>query len=594
MPVNEYSRKPITIVEIDYDFCELTYGVAPCTAQLGVSGDNKCFNTFATCQDQTNYDRGNITLRFVMPHDDSMIFGLNLLPFLRSVSTSPTSINIGGVDQNKTPLGKRESISVKMSDHPYSDNLVDKYLTERAYNPTEKGTFWSKFIARNPFYQGRELRVLEGYAGQALNEYRTRHYIIESVTTPNSNGEVTIKAYDVMRKTDGSKAKYPFPVSCRLNADIDNVQTIITAFGSVSDWSITDPVVSYGYVRINDEVIGFSSVSDLGSGIIRFNGCTRAQYGTTADQHSENDDVFRCVRMASFSWRIAAWLLKNASLVDPAYVNESEWDDELEMWIGEFVFDALLTESIDVNTLLSELTEQSLFYMWVDVYAKKIMVKTMRPPTITEVSPIDDERNIISRSFNESIDDKSRLSDVRVFFGQRDVTVALSETSNMSKIQVNIDEAAESENQYGEKRIKEIRSRWIGSFAQAITVCSRLLTRYRTPPRYVNLTLDAKDRELGVGNVIDITHRNITDAIGDKIARRFEIISREEVEQGHRIQIHAQLYDYAGDAGARYAFFTPDDYPTFDMASQEQKNFGAWFCDESGLMPDGTQPYRFF
>ena len=43
-----FGREPITIVELEQDTCGLRYGVAPCTAVLGLTGDRKCFNTRAT------------------------------------------------------------------------------------------------------------------------------------------------------------------------------------------------------------------------------------------------------------------------------------------------------------------------------------------------------------------------------------------------------------------------------------------------------------------------------------------------------------------------------------------------------------------
>jgi hypothetical protein len=43
-------RRPITIVEVDLDFCQNTYGLAPCTAAIGTTGTVKCFNTFKSCQ----------------------------------------------------------------------------------------------------------------------------------------------------------------------------------------------------------------------------------------------------------------------------------------------------------------------------------------------------------------------------------------------------------------------------------------------------------------------------------------------------------------------------------------------------------------
>ena len=52
----EYSRERVDIVEIDLDFCSLSFGVFPCTASG--SGDSKCYNTLESSQDTANYNGG--------------------------------------------------------------------------------------------------------------------------------------------------------------------------------------------------------------------------------------------------------------------------------------------------------------------------------------------------------------------------------------------------------------------------------------------------------------------------------------------------------------------------------------------------------
>ena len=51
-------RQPFQYVEIDLDYCANTAGVAPCAASQ--TGDAKCFNTYATCNDTPNF---NLTTR---------------------------------------------------------------------------------------------------------------------------------------------------------------------------------------------------------------------------------------------------------------------------------------------------------------------------------------------------------------------------------------------------------------------------------------------------------------------------------------------------------------------------------------------------
>ena len=166
-------REPLQIVEIEQPFCNLEYGVSPCTAEVGVTGSIKCFNTAKTCQDTANYDQSPLKLRFCKPQSKTPE-GVFCIPSLMSVKTSPTIINVVGGSRSKGPLGVRAEVSVQISDHPYSDLVVDKYRTERSYIATDRGTFWSKWIARNPYYNNYILRVYDGYVGQELADMRMR------------------------------------------------------------------------------------------------------------------------------------------------------------------------------------------------------------------------------------------------------------------------------------------------------------------------------------------------------------------------------------------------------------------------------------
>lgn len=51
-----YDREHIYIVEVDLDYCPFTHGTSPCTATE--TGDDKCYNTLATCNDLANYRSG--------------------------------------------------------------------------------------------------------------------------------------------------------------------------------------------------------------------------------------------------------------------------------------------------------------------------------------------------------------------------------------------------------------------------------------------------------------------------------------------------------------------------------------------------------
>src|SRR5690606_7526925 len=102
----------VEIVEIDIPFCRLTYGVAPCEAELGVTGAIKCFNARRTCEDIASFDPALLTLRFTHP---SLELDYDAIPSLESVSVPPQVADPG------VSMGQRESVRVVLADRPRSD-----------------------------------------------------------------------------------------------------------------------------------------------------------------------------------------------------------------------------------------------------------------------------------------------------------------------------------------------------------------------------------------------------------------------------------------------------------------------------------------
>ena len=218
--MSELGRELLQLVEIDIDQCTLTYGSSPCTATLSSSNVRKCYNTFFTCQDTANFNAGTLTLRFA--HNQAGLpKGQTVFPALRSVSTNAASINLGGVDRRKGPLGKRARVQVQLQDFAYHDTYTDPYASGRrdgtaqndegGYDPETRGTFFGKLRRRFPYYIGRALRVKEGTVGQDVASMRTRHYVISEWVGPDAQGRVTITAKDVLDLADNDKALCPTP-----------------------------------------------------------------------------------------------------------------------------------------------------------------------------------------------------------------------------------------------------------------------------------------------------------------------------------------------------------------------------------------------
>lgn len=578
-----FGREPITIVEIDQDFCTLEYGTSPCTAAVGVSGSMKCFNTQRTCQDRQNYNNGTLTLKFCTP-SSSMPKNENLIPSLVSVTKSPTEINIAGGDTNKKPLGRRASVTVTFQDHPYSDRLVDKYVADRSYNPRLSGTFWSKFLRRNPYFQNRLIRIRDGYVGQSLSAMRTRHYVIDQINGPDSSGRVTLTAKDILKLADDKKAQCPAASTGVLSADITETDTSF----SLSPSGIGNAEYpASGTLRLGDELMTFTR---SGNNITI---TERGVQNTETSSHSEGDSVQVCkVFLDTRIDAVVKELLEDFANIDSSFISYLEWQAEADVWLPSYVISATITEPTGVNTLLSELVQQIGFYIWWDEVEQEIKFQAVRPNIPeTNLPEISDEASIIADSVKIARESKDRISEVNFYYDQINPTRSLTEPSNYRKLRVRIDSDAERDIEYGEKKIRQIFSRWYTdrNEGEVLTTSARLLFRYRDDPLYVTFAADAKERlNIWTGSPFNFTHRNIVDHTGQPLTVPMQVISAVEKESGHMVEFKCQEFGFSG----RYAFIMENGAATYDNATEEVRRFGAWIAPNSGFFYDGTEAYK--
>ena len=586
MSENTIGREPLQIIEIEQPLCSLEYGVFPCTAAIGVTGSIKCFNTSKTCQDVPNYDPQPLLLRFCKPQA-AQPAGIFCVPSLQSVSTSPTQINVVGGSQSKGPLGIRAELSVTFKDHPYSDHLVDKYRLERDYIATERGSYWSKWLARNPYYTGYIIRVYDGYVGQPLAEMGKRTYLIDTFSGPDSNQNVTIKAKDVLKLADNDKAQAPIASTGELIVDYSDAV-------SMDPIRITGGIASEypapGKVRINKELFSYTGVSTISDTEMRLTGITRSINGTDPKSQDAGDRVQLCLEYVNIRPDdLTNDLLTTYGNVPASFIPLAEWSAEASIWLEQFRLSALITEPTGVTDLLGEITEQALFYIWWDERDEQIKLRALRPAAGDFVKPIDNFKNILAGTFELKAKPKERISQVWVFFGQRNPVEKLNVEQNYRRIRVRIDGDAESDLQYGERRIKKIYSRWIQKDAIAIQTTVRLLSRFRDTPEYIAFSLDAKDRAMWTGDLADVTVDSIVDATGGPRVLRWQVISAEETVSGEVTEYQLQRFEFG--AQDRAGFWMAADAPTYAAASDAERLTGFFWGDALGLMPNGDDGY---
>jgi len=591
-----FGREPLTIVEIDVDRCSLTYATGLCAAVLGTTGQQKCFNTFFTCQDVENFAQSSYTLRFTY-NQSGLPKIAGVFPALASVSTRPSELNLSGIDPKTTALGKRARVEIMLQDFIDDDNYTDLYQAQRVTGTaqfsgvgydTKRGTFFTKLLARSPYYIGRNLRVKRGYVGDDPSAMDTAHYVISELSGPDGGGAVKITAKDVLDLVDNKKAVAPQPSNGKLLAAIaiDATSFTLTPTG-IGD---TDYPAS-GYICVGREIMTFTRSGDV------VTLTARGVEGTTASTHSALDVAQICLKYEDERLSdIIADLLTVQGPVDAAFVDTAAWQSEEDSWLGGTLFSAIIPKPVGISTLIGELCQHGAMVWW-DEIAQEIRFKVNRPIAPGEtVTELNDDANFIEGTLSIDRAEDQRTSALYFWHGTLDPTDTADDGKNYAKLVIALDASSASSTEYGENRIKTIFSRWFGregndSFASIIA--ERIVGRYRDTPLIISGMLDVKDAAIELADIADVTTYLLTDATGAEEVRRVQINKLERKED--KLAFQAETYAIEG----RFAFWQDSavDEDDYDLATDLELEEGAFWIDEADLetgFGDGTGPYVYF
>jgi hypothetical protein len=518
------TREPLQVVEIVEPRCSRTFGVAPCLA----SGD-KCWNTDATCKFVTALDlTDSYTTRFVAPAANRFLPDAGAfqpgeaIPALSAVDTAPTVLNVGAGNDDLSPLGARSVATVAVRDFPSNDVGYDPYLSTRAYDPVGRGSFWSKWLVRNPFHTGYALRIYDGFFGDALSAMIKREYSIEKIDASRSSVRITAK--DILRKVTDNNPKAPKLSNGALSAAMTIGATSFQAAGVV----LTD-YPSSGWVRINDEIIAYTATALVGTNV-QFTGLTRGDLKTTAAAHSQNDRVQQVLAYVDQPFSDIIYdLLTVWGEIDAGYINKPDWDAEYLEWRELYRFTAYVSDPEEVQQLVGELCQQALAHVWWDERVQKIILRAQRPNFAP--AALTQEGNLIADSVVIEEVAKDRASQVYVYYNPRTPVLKLTDRLSFANAEAFID--IDRERQYGEAKVKEIFCRWVNTGVIARSLGNAYLLRFRDVRRHISFNLAVKDiANFWTGEVVQIRHFLSVDFTGAELVRPWLITSAETVEQG--------------------------------------------------------------
>jgi hypothetical protein len=595
-----FAARPVEIVEIIQPLCSRTFGVSPCNA----TGD-ACWNTDKTCKFLSALDLSkSLTLRFV--NDDVYEWqdnNTNLLtengntltteagdpflidyiyqpalaiPAMQNYQTAPTVLNVASGSRNKSPLGYRAVSNVRIKDFPWNDIGTDPYVSTRAYDPDQIGSFWSKWLARNPYHIGYTLNIYEGLIGEPLSVMTQREYVIEKIDA-GRNG-VSITAKDILRKITDTNLTAPYLSRGELASNITNVATAMTVAGAtLSDYPTA------GYVRINSEVIQYAQRYETTGGNIYFDGLTRGLAGTTAAAQSQNDRVQRVLYYNATPFHEILYdLLVNWGGIPAKYINFADWATAKTTYRPDYNFTAWITDPDKIEELLAEVCLQAVSNLWWDERVQKILMEPVRPqpsPTL-----LTDDDAIVAGSFSIEEKPEERASQTHVYYLQRTPIPSVTEKSNYSRVSVYIDVLKQV--QYGgEPQIRELFCRFISTQAIANSLAQNYLDRFSDVRKEITFDLSAKDAtNVWTGSVVQIRHYLDVDFTGAPRDGEWLITSAEVARNGLTYRFTAEDNE---KGGVIWSWLTDAGLDVNGVAQPWR------WLDDSGNDLSGTpQPYR--
>jgi len=523
-------------------------GVYAATTTVAVDGmgtvDDACYNAFGNCQDTANFVKEVQTYKFI-DRLNLPTAACDYFPAVKSVSYGSTRLDPGG------GLAIRGKVTVTLQDFTTNDAKLDDYTRERTYNPEEQGTFFGKLVARNKFYIGRPMRVLEGYIDEPFDtaNFRTREYIIENIIGPDKTGKVSIIGKDPLTLAANDKAKCPVPSTGVCNAAVtDTATSFAVDSGSGSGYTIDE------HVRVDDEIM---LVTNIATDTLTV---TRAQGGTTAAAHDAGAAVQICKTYTDEPViDIIQDLLENFAGVPSSFIPFTDWQAEETESLSGYDLTTIISEPTGVQKLLKEIVEITLLDIWYSDVDQEIKLKLQTPFT-SVTQEINDTYNIVEKSLQIKAENKKRLTRVLIYYGINNYAKDLGETSNYSLANFEIEADKEGANKFNDIKTKVLFSRWMDSSndIQIALTSQRLLKRYSNMPLEVSFTLDAKDvSTLQTGDVFDLNTRIIQGLAGLPETARFQVIETKPLKPSSQFRYTA--FAFFEDATADSVTVTTDE-----------------------------------
>ena len=603
-------RVPMQYVRLSLDFCDNAFGSntfpSACTAD---SSAQPCFNTRETCQALQAYrldSSGKRQYVFSQEMGDRLT-GVEKYAHsaLISVSSAPTEI------VPTKGISLRSNVTIKLRDFMSTDTDADDHAASRSYITTDQGSYFTKFLARNPHYVGRTVEVFDGYVaydGSIQAQDGKKKYIIDSMFLDND--VLTIKCKDPMTLADELKAKVPAPSPFTLKGSLAHgtVNGVQLRINEASDATAPQVHAEYGlsgYVRIEKEILAYTRAES--DDHLDFHVSGRESWGShellDGETYDAGEQVQKCVTFGEYDGSGAGitindvgyeLLVNQAGVPAEACNNESgglySWVDEKTNWLSSFRVDAILSEPKEVNKQLLQLGSMVGVNFFYDDLSAQIIMRAETPEIeVSDIVRVTDD-HIIEDSYKLMQADKDRISRVYYYYNMRDHTEDRDKPKNFRNLYVNIDSDSETDFEYGKESNKVIYGWGVRESSVATSVSQRILNRFKKTPISCSFKLDASYDQLSTGDHFYLSTRHITDIYGEqKIQTEMQVLSTKFDSKKQQFLIKAKQFRFGT---LNQGKVTANDIGGFNAANADNSTVGFnSLNDTTGGLGTEQSPY---
>lgn len=517
----------ITYVEMDVPRCTLTYGVAPCSAELGVTGPEYCRNSPGSCQVPVDFTPETHTLRWVTNSETAPVELLPAVPNVLEVRTRPQVIDPG------RSLGRRERVTISFKNHRHNDLDIDPYPETRTYNPYERGTYWGKISANWPNMVGYPLRAYRGTLADVTTDPRegleVLHYEVENHKFSLSG--FAIDALDGLVWLEDKKTLFPKPSNGILSGVLSDAGTEVT----LTPAGIGAQYPSSGEAAIGKEVVSYTRSGDV------FTLTGRGLYGTDQKQH-DSGLTFQVIGVLEGNVAEVFEQLLLATGTPAEYYDVAAWILEAEQFAPEIMLGKFLPTP--VNQLVNFLIREMALTIFVDVVRRKFVLRVMRPEIPVGRYTYDNGATWAGNYNNED-----RVDSVYYRFGRFSPIDKFDEDKNYNGRLYYVDDDPQQAINNNPSAIEDIYAVFVRpELRQTASVVSEILTgRYNRVLREASF-VTTREFAPQIGQVVEVEVMDFEDVSGGTALVPMQVVSADVGE--HQVSLSLLEYVVVTDRNA--------------------------------------------